>query len=77
MYTYIPESKSENNFSFFAAESQGQSRGKLNVIFTSEKLFKRGQLSLFIIGRLTQGASLKPILLLNRGLFYYLAGVNK
>ena len=72
-----PESISENNFSSFAAESQVQSRGKLNVIFPYEKLLKSRQITFFIIVRLKQGASLKPILLLNRGLLNYLASVHE
>ena len=72
-----PESKSKNNFSYFGAESPVQSRDKLNVIFSLEKLLKRGQIVLFSIVRLEQGANYKPTLLLNRGLLNYLAGVNK
>ena len=49
-FSRVPESKFENNFSSFAAESQVQSRGKLNVIFPPEKLFNRGQIGLFSIG---------------------------
>ena len=51
--------------------------GKLNVIFATEKIFICGQIALFSIVRLKQGASLKPTLLLNRDLLNYLAGVNK
>ena len=55
----IPESKSVNNFSRFAAESQVQNRSKLNVIFPPEKLLKRGQIASFSKVRLKQGVSLK------------------
>ena len=72
-----PESKSKNNFLSFAAESQVQGRAKLNVIFTPEKLLKRGQIALFRIVWLEEGPNLKPTLLLNHGLLNYLDGVNK
>ena len=73
----IPESKSVKNFPSFAAKSQVQSRGKLNVIFSPAKLLKRGQIAFFSIVRLKQGASLKPTLLMISSLLNYLAGVNK
>ena len=72
-----PESKSENNFSSFAAKSQVQNKGIINVIFPPEKLIKLGQIALFSIVRLKQGASLKPTLLLNRALLNYLTSVYK
>ena len=72
-----PESKSENNFSSFSAESQIQSKGKLNVIFPPKKLLKLGQIALFSIVRLKQGTSIKTTLLLNRDFLNYLAHVNK
>ena len=46
-------------------------------MFAPEKPLKRGRIALFRIVRLKQGASLKPTLLLNRGLLNYLADVNK
>ena len=60
LYYYIPESKSENNFSSYATESQVQSKGKLNAIFSPKKLLKRGQIALFSIVRLKPGVRLKP-----------------
>ena len=74
----IPESKSKNNFSSFAVESYVQSKGKLNLIFSPEKLLKRKKIALFsIVKQLKQRDSLKSTLMLNRGLLNYLAGVNK
>ena len=61
-------------FFIFCCWKSGLKQGQTQCDSPSPQLFKRGQIALFRIVGLTQGASLNPTLLLNRGLLNYLAG---